>query len=234
MLDSAKVYGERLISKKNFTELLRPQMVIPYERFYDSKKLTHPHWTTYALGWFQHDYQGRFVSFHTGSLAGTVAILGMIPDEKLGVYIFGNLDHAEVRHALMYKVFDLFGPDDPNRDWSKEFLELYKPGQGNYSPASTARREILDPPLALQDYAGTYDDEFWGKAEVSYDGDSMLSVKLGPTATLNVHPWDYNTFKGEWEGAPWRGTYWVYFDVDRFGKLRSMKIGNAVREKKGN
>ena len=108
LLDSARVNGERLVSAENFIQLFRPQIVLPYESFYPSKHLTQPTWTTYALGWFQHDYHGRAVSFHTGSLAGTVAICGLIPKERLGVYIQGNLDHAEVRHALMYKVFDLF------------------------------------------------------------------------------------------------------------------------------
>ena len=31
-----------------------------------------------------------------------VAIHGLIRDERLGVYVLGNLDHAEVRHALMW------------------------------------------------------------------------------------------------------------------------------------
>jgi hypothetical protein len=37
-----------------------------------------------------------------------VAILGMIPEEGIGVYIMANLDHVEIRHALIYDVFDLF------------------------------------------------------------------------------------------------------------------------------
>ena len=44
------------------------------------------------------------VQFHTGSLAGMVAIVGMIPEENIGVYVMGNLDHVELRHAIMYSV----------------------------------------------------------------------------------------------------------------------------------
>ena len=50
---------------------------------------------TYGLGWFQQDYRGRAVDFHTGSIDGMVAIHGLIRDERLGVYVLGNLDHAE-------------------------------------------------------------------------------------------------------------------------------------------
>ena len=45
--------------------------------------------------------RGRAVDFHTGSIDGMVAIHGLIRDERLGVYVLANLDHAELRHALM-------------------------------------------------------------------------------------------------------------------------------------
>ena len=31
-----------------------------------------------GLGWFQHDYRGRRVDFHTGSIDGMVAIVGLL------------------------------------------------------------------------------------------------------------------------------------------------------------
>jgi hypothetical protein len=65
---------------------------------------------THGLGWFQQDYEGRAVDFHTGSIDGMVAIIGLIPDERLGVYVLANADHVEFRHALMLTVFDLRGP----------------------------------------------------------------------------------------------------------------------------
>ena len=80
---------------------------------------------TYGLGWFQQDYRGRAVDFHTGSIDGMVAIHGLMRDDRLGVYVLANLDHAELRHALMYKVFDRF-IGAPERDWSAEFLKLYR------------------------------------------------------------------------------------------------------------
>lgn len=58
------------------------------------------------------------------ALSGMVAIAGMIRDEDVAVYVLGNRDHAEVRHALMYRVFDLFDKEVP-RDWSSEFKILY-------------------------------------------------------------------------------------------------------------
>src|SRR4029077_2978266 len=84
-----------------------------------------PHWMTYGLGWFQQDYHGRAVDFHTGSIDGMVAIHGLIRDEQLGVYVLGNLDHAELGHPLMYTVFARYAAQPSNRDWSADFLKLY-------------------------------------------------------------------------------------------------------------
>ena len=131
VLDTARTAdGRQLLKPVTWTELLKPQTIVTPQGFYPTARLTRPHWMTYALGWFQQDYNGRAVSFHTGSIDGMVAIIGLIPDERLGVYVLANLDHAEVRHALMYMVFDLWAPDgagsgkrEAGRDWSAELLK---------------------------------------------------------------------------------------------------------------
>ena len=65
------------------------------------------------------DYHGETVWMHTGSIDGMSAIIGLMPDKRVGVYVLENLDHAELRHGLMYKVFDLYHPRaGPSRDWS--------------------------------------------------------------------------------------------------------------------
>ncbi|HEY4206881.1 MAG TPA: serine hydrolase domain-containing protein, partial [Puia sp.] len=126
MLDSARVDGRYLLRTGTWSELFKPQAFVPANEFYPTAKLTHPSWTTYGLGWFQEDYRGKMVQFHTGSLDGVVAIIGLIPSEHFGIYILGNLDHSEIRHALMYKAMDLWVWSDNSRDWSAECFALYK------------------------------------------------------------------------------------------------------------
>ncbi|MFM7856562.1 MAG: serine hydrolase domain-containing protein, partial [Flammeovirgaceae bacterium] len=124
MLDSSKYQGGRLLKPTTWAEMFKPQTLVPASQFYPTMQLIKPNWMSYGLGWFQHDYKGKKINYHTGSLAGEVAIHAQLPDAKLGFYFFGNYDHAEVRHALVYKTFDLFALGG-NRDWSKEFLKLY-------------------------------------------------------------------------------------------------------------
>jgi CubicO group peptidase (beta-lactamase class C family) len=118
--------GTRILSEATVTEMFRPQTVVPSSQFYPTQQITRPSWMTYGLGWFQHDYRGHKVDFHTGSIDGMVAIAGLVRDLDLGVYVLANRDHVEVRHALMYRAFDHF-LGGVVRDWS---ADLKQPGSG--------------------------------------------------------------------------------------------------------
>ena len=125
---------------------------------YTTMQLVRPHFFTYGLGWFLHDYEGEAVAMHTGSIDGMSAIIGLIPDRRLGVYVLANLDHAELRHALMYRVFDLYRGQS-RRDWSQELLALYTrlDAQADSARRQQQQRRAADtrPSLPLDRYAGT-------------------------------------------------------------------------------
>ncbi len=121
LLDSARLGGKRVLSPRGYADLFAPHILVDDKEFYPTSKLTHPHFQAYGQGWFLEDYRGEFVAFHTGSIDGLSAIVGLIPAKRLGVVIFANRDHAELRQALMYTVFDRF-LGHPTHDWSAEML----------------------------------------------------------------------------------------------------------------
>ena len=176
ILDSAKVNGNKLLKPETYAALFTPSS-FSTNGFYPTAKLTKPHWTTYGLGWFQEDYRGKMVNFHTGSLDGAVAICGLINDEHFGIYIFGNLDHTEVRHALMYKAMDLWVFADNKNDWSTDFYKMYKDLKTKAEKEETvfeAKRTLnTKPSLALKSYAGKYSNEIYGDAEIVSNNDSL-------------------------------------------------------------
>ena len=106
LLNKSEVNGEKVLSENTFNYIFEPQILIG-NSFYPTSKLTKPKWKTYGLGWFQHDYRGYKIDMHTGSLQGLVAIIALVRDKNIGVQVFANLDGAELRHAIIYKVFDL-------------------------------------------------------------------------------------------------------------------------------
>jgi CubicO group peptidase (beta-lactamase class C family) len=220
MIDSSKYSGGRLLSAKTWTEMFKPQVLVPPGEFYPTARLTKPNWTTYGLGWFQHDYKGRKVNFHTGSLAGATAIHAQLPDEKLGVYVFGNYDHAEVRHALVYKTFDLFALGG-TRDWSAEFLKLYSNiragGEKQEKDFEAKRVANTKPSLAMSEYTGTYTDPLYGTVVITLQGDQLVA-EANKFVTARFSHWHYDTFRG-WYDKKWYGKGNMSFIIGSDGKI---------------
>ena len=220
ILDSGRVEGKALLKPATFAELLKPQTMVPPGQFYPSARLTRPHWVTYGLGWFQQDYNGRAIDFHTGSIDGMVAIIGLIPDERLGVYVLANADHIELRHALMLKVFDLWGPPNAKpRDWSTELRTLYSNQRTQALAASKAaeakRVTGTKPSLPIERYAGVYADSLYGEAVVTAAANGSLRLKVGTLQGALEH-WQYDTFRVRWDQR-WVGNELVTFGLGRDG-----------------
>ncbi len=217
MADSAIYKGRRLISKAQYEMITSPQIVIPKSQFYPSVSLTHPYFTAYGLGWFMHDYNGEKLIFHTGSLNGAVAIAGLMPQHHIGVYITGNLGGAEVRHAIMYRVFDsLLGMND--RDWSVDIKALYDKRKQNsidrYKALKAQRIADTHPSLPLEKYTGTYTNKFLGSLTVEMYKEGMRITTRSDRHVLLEH-WHYNTFWGVVEEyADFENGFLVDFDLD--------------------
>lgn len=220
--------GEALLSTVTHRDLFTPQAIIGGSGFYPTARLTNPHWTTYGLGWFQADYRGRAVDFHTGSIDGMVAIVGLIRDENLGVCVLANLDHAELRHALMYRVFDLYD-DGPPRDWNAELRELYADirvtAEERRARVEAERIEGTTPSLTLDRYVGVYSDSLYGEVRVSM-GDSGLRLYYGPGLQGPLSHWNYDTFRVQWDAA-WRGRAFVSFVLTRAGEPGTLELNGA-------
>ena len=191
LLNNGILEGDTLISTKNFKELFKPQQIIPANEFYPTQKLTKPHWTTYGLGWFQHDYKGKMVQFHTGSLPGMVAIAGLIPEENIGVYVMGNLDHVELRHAIMYTVFDLFIDGEISRDWSTEFKALYSQNTAPEEPKKIANTK---PSLPIGEMLGTYKHSQYGTVKITQNKKG-IQFNLNNTVIGTLSHWHFDTYQ---------------------------------------
>jgi CubicO group peptidase (beta-lactamase class C family) len=229
VLDSGRVDGRRLLKPESYAEWLKPTTMVTPEEFYPTARLTKPHWTTYALGWFQEDYSGRMVNFHTGSIDGMVAIIGLMPDERLGVYVLANLDHAEVRHALMYRVFDAY-LGNPPRDWSADLLALY----GRMRAASDSARLRAEarripnthPSLSLDQYAGTYADSLVGDVIITL-ANGKLRLRASSTHAGTLDHWEYDTFRLRWDNA-WEGDEFVTFTIGHDGAPSRLDYEGAM------
>ncbi|GAB3885382.1 serine hydrolase [Spirosoma agri] len=232
MLDSGRFAGKTLLKPATWAELFKPQTFVTDSQFYPTQQLTKPVWKTYGLGWFQQDYRGHRINFHTGSLTGMTAIHGQLPDQKLAVYVQANLDHAELRHAIMLRAFDEFGLGSP-RDWSAEFLKLYggikQKEQLAGRRADSMRVLHTKPSLPLTAYVGTYTSPLYGQTEVTIR-QTTLYVSFNKVMTGKLDHWHFDTFRLTYDQF-WNGTDPVSFTVDTQGKVDKLLWNGAELEK---
>jgi len=211
--------GRALLAPETVDELFAPQTMVTREAFYPTARLTKPKWTTYGLGWFQQDYRGHAVDYHTGSIDGMVAIHGLLRDQGVGVIVLANRDHAELRHAIMFDVFDRF-IGGASRDWSTELRGFYdaleKEAESAQKKADARRVPGTAPSLPLERYTGTYADPLRGEVVVTLDG-GRLRARYGSAFVGTLEHWHYDTFRATWDAA-WRGTALATFVLDATGQ----------------
>jgi hypothetical protein len=212
-----------------YREWLSPQTVAPTS-MYPTMTVVRPHFVTDGRGWFLHDYAGESVAMHTGSIDGMSAIIGLLPDRRVGVYVLANADHVELRHALMYRVFDMYrgggSAGATPRDWSTELRTLY--GQlderGRAAQRQQEQRRVANtrPTLALDRYAGRYTEPTYGDVAVTVK-DGALQLTYGRGHTGRLEHWQYDSFRGLWadersDPSP------VVFALDGTGGVSSVRV----------
>ncbi len=210
--------GERLISEESVEEMFKPQALIATNDFYPTAALTRPDWTSYGLGWFQQDFQGRKIDFHTGSLAGLVAIIGLDREGDRAVVVMGNRDHAEMRHAVLWEVMDN-RPDGVSRDWNREIWDLYsglaEKGDETWAETEQKRLRKTRPSLPRDEYLGTWESPLSGEIVIELQGrDMVLRTKK---VSMPMSHWHLDTFLVEYE--PWGIREFAEFRVGPAGKI---------------
>lgn len=220
--DGVTAEGERLIEQGSVEQMFEPHQLSNKSDFYPTVKLTKPNWRTYGLGWFQQDFQGRKIDFHTGSLSGLIAIIGLDRAENKAVIVLGNRDHAEMRHALLWEVMD--NSTKNRRDWNKDVFELYdnstNDGDEKWQDVQKNRLKNTKLSLAKSKYLGTYQNETMGDIEIVKSGkDLILKSKL---VEFKMSHWHLDTYLVEYKD--WGMREFVTYNIDAEGKISSLEL----------
>ena len=230
LLDTGKVNGKPLLTPQTWAELFRPATILPpwNDRSAPQLRMSKPHFRSYALGWFQQDYMGRQVDFHTGSLTGMIAINGLIREEGIGVYIISNTS-SEIRHPLMFKVFDTF-LGAPARDWSGEMLSMQRADDARDSTNAQPQNQRVEgtkPSLALERYAGTFvdPDSLYPPITITNEN-GALRYRLGTTQAGTLEHWQFDSFRVVWDDW-WRGRSTITYTISPNGAAERLAIGNV-------
>jgi CubicO group peptidase (beta-lactamase class C family) len=215
--------GQRLISEPGISEMFEPQQLASESDFYPTTKLTRPGWRSYGLGWFQQDFQGRKIDFHTGSLSGLIAIIGLDRQQGQAVIVLGNRDHAEMRHALLWHVMDASRPGE-KPDWNQDVFDLYAEARQD---ADAAWRELQDQrlqntrlSLPLDAYAGRYRNAKLGDIRIEASGDGL--VLKTARVVFDMSHWHADTFLVEYK--QWEMREFAAFRINPDASITSVEL----------
>jgi CubicO group peptidase (beta-lactamase class C family) len=159
MLGGGTFEGKRLVSEKNFEELIKPQM-----------KIQGP--VSYGLGWFLRDWKGHKVVEHGGNIDGFNAQVALMPDQRLGFVMLTNVSASPLPASTM------------NTVWTNLVGDPEAPKQS--PPAAAAAAAAADPAAKIESEAGDYLLEAANmKFTVAVkDGKLAVSVPGQPTYAL--------------------------------------------------
>jgi CubicO group peptidase (beta-lactamase class C family) len=222
VLDSGRVGNRRLIAQSTFREMITPQIAVSMDQ-YPALTVAKPDFFSYGFGWFIQNYRGEQVWMHTGSINGMCAIIGLMPNRKVGVYVLENLDHAEIRHGLMYAAFDqVLGGS--SRDWSAELKPIFNPPV-RVAGANASGRSKTAPSLPLERYAGTYADSAYGDVRVTFANGALSAAFVG-TAPQTLEAVDVETFRAKPE--PGFNATTVTFLPDGNGGVSGLRVSGIT------
>lgn len=165
-LDMGKFNGQQLIPAGVIAETRRSNMVVGdvYSKAFKSK-----HFSTYGLGWFLYDYEGRRIIEHSGGANGFVTKTEFIPEEQLGVIVYTNTDANRLYDALCKQVIEAY-LNVPYRNVSELYFNNAKMGKDAEDKTLKAYRDTINQGIKMElkptEYCGTYRNVFYGKAEI--------------------------------------------------------------------
>ena len=228
--DGVTSNGERLISKEGIGQMFEPHQLASPGDFYPTIKLTQPNWRSYGLGWFQQDFQGRKIDFHTGSLSGLIALIGLDRENQKAFIVLGNRDHAEMRHALLWDVMD-DSATEQKRDWNQEIFDLYAQGRDKSDDEwkETQEKRLKKTRLSLPGdaYAGTYRSAKMGDIQIAGSG-RKLKMKTKRVEFEMTH-WQLDTFLVEYK--QWEMREFATFNISPEASITSVDVFGETFER---
>ena len=216
--------GKQILKPATVREMQLANTVIRSDARTDSL-LPETHLRAYGLGWFLEDYKGRKIVQHGGNIDGMTALVWMVPEENFGMVILTNMNGTNLPTALAHRVTDLL-IGDARRDWSAEYLAFVREGlrRAAANPNSPERTRVANtkPALALEKYAGTFDNEMYGTLTVEHK-DGKLLIRGDAFHVGELEHWHYDVFRIKWSDRM-MGQPFATFILDSQARAQTLRV----------
>jgi len=224
-LNGGAFRGVRILSEAVVKEATSPQFVIR-DPFWQLVAGPDANFVTYGFGWAVQDFHGRKFVHHGGNIDGMSAMVGFMPQDKLGVVVLTNLNGTMSTMAVMQHVLDRMLGVTPPRDLSAWFREQVAPFERQEVEQRRKRTEArvagTEPSLPLDQYAGKYTNDLYGGATVTVEsGHLVVKYDASPAAVGDLHHWHFDVFEARMRD-PMMGKIPVAFELGSNGKVARM------------
>jgi CubicO group peptidase (beta-lactamase class C family) len=227
-LDAGKLPGGdgRLFSETVHADMWQPMVLQPITPRPNDLKMTQPMFNTYALGWDVRDYRGAKVVWHGGAVFGFLAAVALIPEKHVGFSILINSEDGEIINGLLFELLDHY-LGFPSNDWPAKFRALKQQRMGDALKAyntTAATPAHIGPSLALDRYAGTYADPWYGNIEIAQAaGKLTIDFKSTPRMGGTLEHWQYDSFITRFDDKTIEPAY-VTFGLNADGKVERVTM----------
>ncbi len=228
-LDSGRVSdGTTLFSPRLTTQLWQLVTPIPIGTPPPELRTLRPNFRGYALGFEVLDYAGKKMVTHTGGLPGYVSRVTMIPELKLGVVVLTNQESGEAFNAITYRILDHYLGNSAT-DWIQAYRTVRARNDSllavRTQKTQVARDSTSHPSLALEKYAGTYTDVWYGDILITMEqGKLVISFSKTPSLIGDLTHWQYDTFVARWRDRELRADAFVTFSLNPDGTIEQAKM----------
>jgi CubicO group peptidase (beta-lactamase class C family) len=228
-------YGDQLqytmFSQEMQEQMWTPKTIIPViERNRSvAARNYNTHFNSYGLGWFISDVKGYKQMSHSGGLAGTVTLITLIPELKLGIIVLTNQQSGAAFNAVTNSIKDGYLGIQGN-DWIKVYDGIVK---ADHAAAAKILKEVESKinssgkTIAKEEadrLKGSYTDPWFGEVVISERGSSLWMESLrSPRLRGELFFYKGNTYIIKWKDRSFDADAWVTFTRDDEGKATGMK-----------
>ncbi|MDG1751173.1 MAG: serine hydrolase [Thalassotalea sp.] len=181
------------------------------------------HFSAYGLGWDLKDYHGVKLVQHTGGILGMISKVVMVPEENLALVILTNQQSGYAFNAIANTILHRYlNISDTN--WVSHYKALKDKRAANDQARSVENASKIakdsKPSLALKEYAQTYQDNWYGNIDITYDN-NQLHMQFSKTAELKgtLAHYQHNTFIVHWDDKTLEADAFVNFNLHEDGSI---------------
>lgn len=226
LLAQAQSNGTAPLSVAPFTtqqlqQMWTPQTIMSVSG--TSQELDFTHFSAYGMGWRMADMHGVKVIHHTGGLSGFLAYVILVPERQLGFVVLSNGSNGNVRQAVVQTILKHYLAPELQQNWVTYYAEQQQRAQQrNRTVQPVGTGSVL---LALQDYAATYTDNWFGEVVISQH-DTGLRFQSSRMINLkgSLEPFADHSFIIRFDDPNVAGPALIHFELNNSRQVKGFKL----------